>query len=457
MTIIELSAGDTAWVLTAASLVFLMTPGLAMFYGGMTRAFSALNMMMMSFAAMGVVAVLWILYGFGLSFGPDVGGLFGDPRGFLGLSALFEQPEALYGDNIPVFAFVAFQAAFAIITVALVSGALADRMKFGAWLVFTGLWATLVYFPAAHMVFSFDGYVSGKGGWIANDITIGAVTGAIDFAGGTAIHINAGAAGLVAALILGRRIGFGSRPMRPHNMTLVMLGAGLLWFGWFGFNAGSALAADGTASYVWVNTLGATGAAMIGWMLTEKLRDGRFTSLGAASGAVAGLVAITPSCVAVSPVGAIAIGLAAGVVCAMAVTWKFKLGYDDSLDVVGVHLVGGLVGTLLIGLFSVDDGLLYGHGPARLAVQAVGAFSLMAYSAVVTAVIVLSIKQVMGLRLSSADELAGIDLAEHAEAAYDLSNVRYASYPGLSHTVVVPAREDFSPSATTTTDLGGQS
>jgi Amt family ammonium transporter len=442
MTILELSSGDTAWVLTAASLVFLMTPGLAMFYGGMTRAFSSLNMMMMSFAVMGIVSVLWVLYGFGIAFGNDVGGIFGNPAPFVGLSDLFTDPDALYGDTIPVFAFVAFQAAFAIITVALVSGSLADRMNFTAWMVFVVLWASLVYFPAAHMVFSFDGYVSEAGGWIANKISIGDVTGAIDFAGGTAIHINAGTAGLVAALILGKRIGFGQRPMRPHNMTLVMLGAGLLWFGWFGFNAGSELAADGTASYVWVNTLAATGAAVVAWMLTEKIRDGHYTSLGAASGAVAGLVAITPSCVAVSPVGAVIIGLIAGCVCAIAVTLKYKLGYDDSLDVVGVHLVGGLIGTIMIGFLGVDDGLFYTGGAARLGVQAVGAFGMMGYSAIMTAIIMFVLKAVMKIRVSQAEELSGIDLAEHAEVAYDLSNVRYTSYRGISHALVVPALEE---------------
>ncbi|MDR1806736.1 MAG: ammonium transporter [Propionibacteriaceae bacterium] len=450
MTFLELSAGDTAWVLTAASLVFLMTPGLAMFYGGMTRAFSSLNMMMMSFAVMGIVSVLWVLYGYGIAFGEDVGGIFGNPSGFIGLNEMFKDPDALYGDTIPVFAFVAFQAAFAIITVALVSGSLADRMRFTAWMVFVVLWASLVYFPAAHMVFSFDGYVSEAGGWIANKISVGDVTGAIDFAGGTAIHINAGTAGLVAALFLGKRIGFGQRPMRPHNMTLVMLGAGLLWFGWFGFNAGSELAADGTASYVWVNTLAATGAAIVGWMLTEKIRDGHYTSLGAASGAVAGLVAITPSCVAVSPLGAVIIGLIAGVVCAMAVTLKYKLGYDDSLDVVGVHLVGGLLGTLLIGFLGTDDGLFYGGGISRLVVQAGGAFGLMAYSAIMTSLIMLLLKAVMKVRISQADELSGIDVAEHAEVAYDLSNVRYTSYRGITSGIVVPPLE------TTLTTTGGE-
>jgi len=446
MILLELSAGDTAWVLIAASLVFIMTPGLAMFYGGMTRAFSTLNMMMMSFSVMGIVSVLWVLYGYGLAFGNSLGGLIGNPSGLFGLGDVF-RPDAegnpvLYGDTLPAMAFVAFQCAFAIITVALVSGAVADRMNFTAWLVFVVCWATLVYFPAAHWVFSFDGYTADHGGWIANTVK------AIDYAGGTAIHINAGMAGLVAALILGRRIGFGQRPMRPHNMTLVMLGAGLLWFGWFGFNAGSGLAANGAAGTVWVNTIAATGAALMAWILTEKVRDGHYTSLGAASGAVAGLVAITPSCSSVSPIGAIIIGLLAGVLCAMAVTLKYKLGYDDSLDVVGVHLVGGVIGTLMVGFLATADapagvnGLFYGGGFDQLGRQLLGAVSVMAYSAVMTALICLVLKRCLTFRLSPAEELAGIDVSEHAEVAYDLSNVRYTTYRGLSHALVVPALEE---------------
>ncbi|MDR1448783.1 MAG: ammonium transporter [Propionibacteriaceae bacterium] len=443
MTAFELSAGDTAWVLTAASLVFVMTPGLAMFYGGQVRAFSVLNMMMMSFSAMGIVAVLWVLYGYGLAFGPSLGGVIGDPSGLIGLGDIWKTDAAgggvLYGDGLPAMAFVAFQSAFAIITAALVSGALADRMRFAAWAVFAALWATFVYFPVAHWVFSFDGFTAARGGWIANTVQ------AIDYAGGTAIHINAGTAGLVAACLLGKRIGFGQRPMRPHNMTLVMLGAGLLWFGWFGFNAGSGLAADTAAGVVWVNTLAATGAALSAWLAVERIRDGHCTSLGAASGAVAGLVAITPSCSSVSPLGALAIGLLAGAACAVAVTFKYKLGYDDSLDVVGVHLTGGLVGTLLVGFFATPDapagaaGLFYGGGGGQLLRQAIGAVAVMAYSAAVTAAICCLLRAVMKVRVTAAAELAGIDLAEHAEIGYDLSNVRYTAYPGFSHTVVVPA------------------
>src|SRR3954447_13058995 len=306
------NTGDTAWILTSAALVLLMTPGLALFYGGMVRAKSVLNMMMMSFGALALISVIWVIYGYSMAFGNDVGGgLLGSPTAAFGLKGLMEDVPTEPG-GVPAMAFVGFQAVFAIITVALISGAIADRAKFGAWMVFAGVWATIVYFPVAHWVFDFDadGHV---GGWIANSLKV------IDFAGGTAVHINAGAAGLALALVLGKRRGFGREAMRPHNLTLVMIGAGLLWFGWFGFNAGSALAANNTAAVVWVNTMVATGAATLGWLLVEKLRDGHSTSLGAASGVVAGLVAITPSCSSVSPIGAIIVGAVAGVLCALAV------------------------------------------------------------------------------------------------------------------------------------------
>lgn len=429
--ILELDTGDTAWVLTAAAFVLLMTPGLALFYGGMVRAKGVLNMMMMSFISMGVIGVLWVLYGYSLAFGDSVGGLglIGNPFEFLGLQGLMAG-DSLSG-TLPSLAFVAFQACFAIITVALVSGAIADRVKFGAWVLFTVLWGTFVYFPAAHWVFAFDGDTT-KGGWIAN------VIGAIDFAGGTAIHINAGVAALVLALVVGPRLGFGNRPMRPHNLTLVMLGAALLWFGWFGFNAGSAVAANGLAALAWVNTLAATAAAMLGWLLVEKLRDGHPTSLGAASGIVAGLVGITPAAGSVSPIGALIIGVAAGALCALAVGLKYKFGYDDSLDVVGVHLVGGVVGTLLIG-FLADPatsgdpaspgaaGLFYGGGLDQLWKQLIGVLGMVAFSLVMTYVIALIIKATLGWRISAADELGGIDLAEHSEVGYDLSPVYYSS------------------------------
>ena len=432
----EISAGDTAWVLTSAALVLLMTPALAFFYGGMVRMKSVLNMMMMSFGALALIAVMWALWGYSMAFGNDVGGkgLVGDPFQYFGLKGLMNQAilqgttdagEIIPGTGIPTFAFVAFQAVFAIITVALISGAIADRAKFGAWMVFVGVWATVVYFPVAHWVFAFDDVTGTGGGWIANKL------GAIDFAGGTAVHINAGAAGLVLALILGKRIGFGKTPFRPHNVPFVMLGAGLLWFGWFGFNAGSAIAANGTASIAWVNTLVATGAAALAWILVEKIRDGHSTSFGAASGVVAGLVAITPACSSVNTLGAIAVGVAAGVLCALAVGLKYRFGYDDSLDVVGVHLVGGLTGTLLIGLVATDEapagvsGLFYGGGFDQLWRQAVAAGAVLAFSMIATFIIGMAIHKTMGFRISADDEQAGVDITTHAETAYELNDATF--------------------------------
>ncbi|HRD11465.1 MAG TPA: ammonium transporter [Mycobacterium sp.] len=432
--------GDTAWMLASAALVLLMTPGLAFFYGGMVRARGVLNMIMMSVSSMGVVTVLWVLYGYSVAFGNDKFNLFGDPGQYFGLKGLIggnavaavaADPAAgveaapavdiaLFG-TIPQTVFVAFQLMFAIITVALISGAVADRLKFGGWLVFAGLWATFVYFPVAHWVFAFDGYTGETGGWIANKLK------AIDFAGGTAVHINAGTAGLVLALILGKRMGWPTSPMRPHNLPFVMLGAGLLWFGWYGFNAGSAVGSNGIAGTTFVTTTVATAAAMLGWLLTERVRDGHATTLGAASGIVAGLVAITPSCSSVNVVGALAIGVGAGVLCALAVGLKFKFGFDDSLDVVGVHLVGGLFGTLMVGLVATKEapaavsGLFYGGGTEQLVKQAIGAFAVLGYSAVATAILALIVKYTIGLRLDREDEAAGIDEAEHAETAYDFA------------------------------------
>ena len=442
-----MNAGDTAWVLTSAALVLLMTPGLALFYGGMVRSKSVLNMMMMSFGAIGVVGVLWALYGYSMAFGNDVGGgLLGDPSEFFGLSQLMGTnglDGGFVADNlvftVPSFAFVAFQAVFAIITVALISGAIADRAKFGTWMVFTAIWATVVYFPVAHWVFAFDGAESELGGWIANDLL------AIDFAGGTAVHINAGAAALALALVLGKRTGWKRDPMRPHNLPLVMIGAGLLWFGWFGFNAGSALAANGQAAEVFVNTLVATCAAMLGWLVTEKVRDGHATSLGGASGVVAGLVAITPACSAVSPIGAILLGAVAGVLCALAVGLKYRFGYDDSLDVVGVHLVGGLVGTLAIGFVGTAaatagvDGLFYGGGVDQLWRQAVGAGAVLAFSFVLTYVTGFALQKTVGFRLDEEDEVAGIDSVAHAESSYDLHQAPGVLRASASETLAAPA------------------
>ncbi len=415
-----INTGDTAWILTSAALVLLMTPGLALFYGGMVRAKSVLNMMMMSFGALALIAVLWVLYGYSMAFGDDIGaGLLGDPFQWLGLEGLMEDTTT-EGGGLPAMAFVGFQAGFAIITVALISGAIADRAKFGAWMIFAGLWATVVYFPVAHWVFDFsaDEHV---GGWIANNL------GTIDFAGGTAVHINAGAAALALAIVVGKRRGFGIEAMRPHNLPLVMMGAGLLWFGWFGFNAGSALAANNTAAVAWINTMVATAAACLGWLVVEKLRDGHSTSLGGASGVVAGLVAITPACASVSPLGAIAIGALAGVLCALAVGLKYRFGYDDSLDVVGVHLVGGLVGTISIGFLATADapaginGLVYGGGADQLWRQIVGALAVLVVSFVATLIIGFMIQKTMGFRIHEDDEEEGIDNLVHAETGYDFS------------------------------------
>ena len=422
-----MNTGDTAWVLASAALVLLMTPGLALFYGGMVRAKSVLNMMMMSFGALALISVLWVLYGYSMAFGNDIGaGLLGSPTEFFGLKGLFGTEGVDKGFaatslvfTIPSMAFVGFQAVFAIITVALISGAIADRARFGPWMLFAGIWATVVYFPVAHWVFAFDGAESEKGGWIANNLL------AIDFAGGTAVHINAGAAGLALAIVLGRRLGWRKEPMRPHNLPLVMIGAGLLWFGWFGFNAGSALGANGQAADVWVTTMVATGAAALGWLLVERIRDGHATSLGAASGVVAGLVAITPSCSAVTPLGAIALGALAGVFCALAVGLKYRFGVDDSLDVVGVHLVGGLWGTIAVGFFASAattagvDGLFYGGGVDQLWKQTVGALTVLAYSFVLTLVIGYAIAKTIGFRIDEEDEVEGVDFTEHSETGYD--------------------------------------
>jgi Amt family ammonium transporter len=408
--------GDTAWLLTSAALVLLMAPGLAFFYGGMVRAKSVLNMMMMTFGALALVLVLWTLVGYSLAFGDDLGGgLLGDPTQFLGLRGV---TTAVSG-GVPTLVFAVFQGLFAVITVALISGAIADRARFGTWLVFVALWLLLVYAPVAHWVFDYSsgGHV---GGWLANRLHL------VDFAGGTAVEVNSGAAGLAAALVLGRRVGFGRDPMRPHNLTLVMIGAGLLWFGWFGFNAGSALHAGVAAGEVFTATLLAGAAGTLAWLGVERVRDGHATSLGAASGLVAGLVAITPACGAVSPVGALATGAAAGAVCALAVGLKYRWGYDDSLDVVGVHMVGGLVGTIGIGLLATRtapsgvDGLLYGGGPALLGRQVLGCVVVMVFSFVVTAALVALLERTVGFRVDEEHEVSGVDLVIHAETAYDL-------------------------------------
>jgi Amt family ammonium transporter len=413
MTLMEINAGDTAWVLVSAALVFLMTPGLAFFYGGMVRVKSVLNMMMMSAITIAVVTILWVVVGYSLTFGGDSGHVIGDfsAAGLKGLIA----PEAVTG-TIPTLAYVAFQLMFAIITPALISGAIADRATFRGWIAFVAGWTCLVYFPVAHSVWFLD---DGNGGWIGDKLKV------IDFAGGTAVHVNAGAAALALALVLGRRVGWRKDPMRPHSLPLVILGAGLLWFGWFGFNAGSALSAGTTAAVTFVNTQVATAAAVIGWLIVERIRHGKATTLGMASGAVAGLVAITPSCGAVTPVGAIILGVLAGAVCAFAVSLKYKLGFDDSLDVVGVHLVGGLFGSLAIGFLgsaaapSAVNGLFYGGGVGQLGRQALANLVVGVYSFVVAFGLGKLIDKTIGFRLPEDDEVTGVDQVEHAETAYD--------------------------------------
>ncbi|WP_407318328.1 ammonium transporter [Isoptericola halotolerans] len=411
----ELDTGATAWMLTSASLVLLMTPGLALFYGGMVRGKSVLNMMMMSFGAIAVTAVVYVLWGWSMSYGSDIGGgIVGNPfEQFALQGAIYDDAGAFLIDDygVPGIVGVGFQATFAIITVALISGAIADRVKFGTWMVFVALWVTFAYFPMAHMVWG--------GGLLSGDGPFASIAAPIDFAGGTVVHINAGAAALVLALVVGKRKGFGTEPMRPHNLTLVMLGAALLWFGWFGFNGGSAFTADGFAGLAWVNTTTATAAAVLGWLVVEKFRDGSATSLGAASGVVAGLVAITPAAGSVSPLGSIAIGVVAGGLSALAVGLKYKLGYDDSLDVVGVHLVSGLWGTLAIGFLATETGLFYGGGINQLAVQAIIAVVAIVFSAVVTYVLAIILKPTMGWRVSEEVEVNGIDLAVHGESAYE--------------------------------------
>ncbi|MCH1404484.1 MAG: ammonium transporter [Candidatus Nanopelagicales bacterium] len=412
-----MDSGVTAWLLTSAALVFLMIPGLAFFYGGMNRSKSVLNMLMMVVGALFIVGILWAIYGYSMAYGSTAGYFVGNITDYFGLEAALAPPGE--GDAFPTMVDVVFQAMFACLTVGLIAGALADRMKFGAWIIFAAIWASLVYFPVAHWVWG--------GGWIG-ELSIGDA-GVIDFAGGTAVHINAGAAALAVCIILGRRLGWPKTPMRPHNLTMVMLGAGLLWFGWFGFNAGSAYAADNTAAIAATNTLLATCAAGLAWLIVEKIRDKKATSLGAASGIVAGLVAITPACANVTPMGAILLGLVAGAVCAWAVTLKYKLGFDDSFDVVGIHLVGGLVGTLALGFLASDlveeggqNGLLYGGDLNLLIVQIIAAAGVMVYSFILAGIIALALKATTGIRSDEEDEVNGIDVAEHAETAYELGD-----------------------------------
>ena len=417
----EVNTGDTAWVLVSAALVLFMTPGLAFFYGGMVRAKNILAMLMQNMFCMGIVSILWVLLGASLAFGDDVGGgLLGD----LGLSGLdnlkvvpgFVDDAGLSSLTIPPLLFLAYQMMFAIITPALITGASADRLKFGGYVVFIGLWSVLVYAPLAHWVFS-------PGGWLFE-------LGALDFAGGTVVHINAGIAALVLVLVIGKRRGWPREAMPPHSLPLTMLGTGILWFGWFGFNAGSALGANGLAAQAFVNTHVAAAAGMCSWLLVEKLRDGHATTLGAASGAVAGLVAITPCAGFVTALPAIVIGGIAGAACLLAIKLKTRFGYDDALDVVAVHLVGGILGSLLLGVFADQvvnaagtDGLINGGGGTLLGKQLVAVLVTLAFSGILTFVIAKVVEASVGLRVTADDEAAGLDTTEHAETGYNLTEL----------------------------------
>ncbi|MDN4642756.1 ammonium transporter [Arthrobacter sp. PsM3] len=417
----ELTAGSI-WMMVSAALVLLMTPALGLFYGGMTRAKAALNMMMMSFVSVGIVGVVWVLWGYSMTTGTGILGVVGDPFTSFGLSNIIGSPDLIKAG---------YSATFAIMTVALISGAIADRTKFTAWAIFVPIWITAVYCPLAFMVWG--GGLMSAGGAVSS--VFGQV---IDFAGGTVVEISSGTAALVLVLILGNRHGFGKDPAhRPHNIPFVMLGAGILWFGWFGFNAGAATTVQ-QAGLIWINTLAAPAAAVISWLVTEKIRHGHPTSLGAASGAVAGLVAITPSCANISPLAALGLGLLAGAACAVFVDLKYKFGFDDSLDVVGVHLGGGLLGTLALGFIALPvkgegGGLLYGGGLHQFVAQTVAVLITVALSGLGTAVIGLAIHKTLGFRVSHEDEIAGVDRSEHAESAYAFAELALSRFNPFGH------------------------
>lgn len=385
------------------ALVLLMTPGLAFFYGGLVKAKSVVSMMMMSFGALALVSVLWVGYGYGMTVESSPTQFSGDPFRHLGLAGLSDQDYLASG----------FAATFAIITTALISGAVADRAKFGSWMVFAGLWVTFVYFPVASWVWG--------GGWIQY---LGAAMGlpdVIDFAGGTVVEINSGAAALALSLVLGKRFGFAKGIMQPHNVPLVLLGAGILWFGWFGFNAGAEfLTGMENVGLILINTLSASAMAVFGWLGVERLREGKATSVGAASGAIAGLVAITPSCANLTPGFSLLLGLLAGAISCLAIELKFRLGYDDSLDVVGIHLVAGLVGMFYLGLFANETGFVYSGEFGQIIVQAIAAVAVLVYSFAGAWLIGMLVEKTMGFRVRSEDEVAGIDLVVHGEAGYNL-------------------------------------
>ena len=418
----KIDKGDTAWMLTSSALVLMMTaPGLALFYGGMVRQKNALGTLMQSFIIMALISIQWVLWGYSLAFGPDKGGIIGGLE-WVGLRGVGLEPFDAYSKTIPHQAFMVFQMMFAIITPALITGAFAERKKFSAFLLFTLLWATFVYDPLAHWVW-------GDGGWLKK-------LGALDFAGGTVVHISSGASALVCALMLGRRRGYGHQPMQPHNLPMTVMGAALLWFGWFGFNAGGALEASGLAVSAFVATNTGAAAAALGWMFTEWMSRGKPTVLGAASGAVAGLVAITPASGYVGPLSSVIIGALAGFFCYTACNVKSRLGYDDSLDVVGVHAVGGTWGALATGLFASKavndagaDGLFYGN-PGQLWIQVVAVAATMVLAVVMTAIILKVVDALVGLRVSEEDEEAGLDLSQHSETAYAASTGSYGEFTG---------------------------
>ncbi|MGZ9265215.1 MAG: ammonium transporter [Candidatus Deferrimicrobiaceae bacterium] len=402
--------GDTAWLLVSAALVMLMTPGLAMFYGGMVRRKNILGTIMQSFILIAVISIEWMLVGYSFAFGPDLGGIIGD-LSWLGLSGVGTLPFKGYAATVPHQAFMIYQMMFAVITPARISGAVAERFKFSTYLVFTLLWALIVYNPVAHWMW-------GIGGWLRN-------LGALDFAGGTVVHLTAGVSALAAAFVIGKRKGYGHDNLAPHDLPMTVLGAAILWFGWFGFNAGSALAADGLSSSAFVATHMSAAGATVSWMLTEWYQRGKPTVLGAASGCIAGLGTITPASGFVTPPAALAIGLVAGVVCYIAVMLKVTFGYDDSLDVVGVHGVGGILGMLATGLFATvavnaggSNGLFYGN-PRQLAVQALAVGVILVYSFVATYGILKLLEKTMGLRVTDEQEVMGLDLSQHGEAGYN--------------------------------------
>ncbi len=406
-----MNSGDTAWLLVSTALVMLMTPGLALFYGGMVRQKNVLGTIMQSFIIIGLISVEWALVGYSMAFGPTLGGIIGD-LSWIGLSGVGLAPNPDYAATVPHMAFTVFQMMFAVITPALITGALAERFKFSAFLVFTLLWALLVYNPVAHWVW-------GVGGWIRN-------LGALDFAGGTVIHITSGITALAGVLVMGKRKGFGADNMAPHNLPMTVLGAAILWFGWFGFNAGSALAAGELSTVAFVATHLAAAAATLSWVFVEWFHRGKPTMLGAASGCVAGLVGITPGAGFVTPMAAILIGLGAGAICYGAIMLKGRLGYDDSLDVVGVHFVGGMFGALATGLFATKmvnpagaDGLFYGN-PKLFAVQALAAAVAMTYAFCVSYGLLVLLDKTMGLRVDPEHESMGLDLSQHGEAGYNL-------------------------------------